>query len=455
MGGTSGGRGVPSMSRAARPVARPRPSVSMPRPSVRPSRPSVRPPAPGRPSTRPSIRPSTRPATRPGSGLRPGMASRPGVRPGPTTRPSGDQLQKFLDLPRPSTGRPTGRPSTLPAIGAGAAVIGGGAAAEFLKSRRPGDSMPDRGRPIHQIQRPGQRPAIQPVRPGERPERPDHRPGVLPERPGQRPGVLPERPGVRPGDRPLRPGVRPGIPDRARTIHRIINRADWLEARRDRSKNIRHRWQQHHPRWDFWKSHPHWAHWRWHRPYRWATWTVVTAWFPWGWSQPVYYSYGDNVYYQGDTVYYGDEALCSAEEYAAQAQEIATSAPEPDEQAEWMPLGVFALTQTEEDAPEPTLFLQLAVNKQGIIAGTFFDSASNVTKPVEGMVDKQTQRSAWTVVDEKWPIMEAGIANLTQDTAPVLVHFEDGQTQSWLLVRLEEPKEAQQEVQAAQPAQKP
>jgi hypothetical protein len=31
------------------------------------------------------------------------------------------------------------------------------------------------------------------------------------------------------------------------------------------------------------------------------------------------------------------------------------------------------------------------------------------------------------------------ISNLTQDTAPVLVHFEDGQTQQWLLVRLEEP----------------
>jgi hypothetical protein len=36
--------------------------------------------------------------------------------------------------------------------------------------------------------------------------------------------------------------------------------------------------------------------------------------------------------------------------------------------------------------------------------------------------------------------METGIANLTKDTAPVLVHFEDGQTQQWLLVRLEEPE---------------
>ena len=34
--------------------------------------------------------------------------------------------------------------------------------------------------------------------------------------------------------------------------------------------------------------------------------------------------------------------------------------------------------------------------------------------------------------------METGIANLTQDDAPALLHFDDGQTQQWLLVRLEE-----------------
>ena len=39
------------------------------------------------------------------------------------------------------------------------------------------------------------------------------------------------------------------------------------------------------------------------------------------------------------------------------------------------------------------------------------------------------------------PIMETGIVNLTENTAPALVHFEDGQTQQWLMVRLEEPAE--------------
>jgi hypothetical protein len=34
--------------------------------------------------------------------------------------------------------------------------------------------------------------------------------------------------------------------------------------------------------------------------------------------------------------------------------------------------------------------------------------------------------------------IETGINNPTQDSAPALLHFEDGRTRQWLLVRLEE-----------------
>jgi hypothetical protein len=61
------------------------------------------------------------------------------------------------------------------------------------------------------------------------------------------------------------------------------------------------------------------------------------------------------------------------------------------------------------------------------------------------MVDKKSQRTAWTVVDKTRPIMETGINNLTKDTVPALVHFADGQTQQWLWVRLEEPEGATQQ----------
>jgi hypothetical protein len=39
------------------------------------------------------------------------------------------------------------------------------------------------------------------------------------------------------------------------------------------------------------------------------------------------------------------------------------------------------------------------------------------------------------------PIMETGLSNLTQDTTPALLHFADGSTQQWLMVRLEQPKD--------------
>jgi hypothetical protein len=142
------------------------------------------------------------------------------------------------------------------------------------------------------------------------------------------------------------------------------------------------------------------------------------------------------VYYQDDSV------IASAEDYAQQAEQIASSAPEvaPDK-AEWMPLGVFALTPDgQASGPDPSLFLQLAISKEGVISGTLNNSATNSTQTIEGMADKATQRVAWTVAGKTRPIMETGISNLTEDTAPALVHFADGQSQQWLMVRLEEPK---------------
>jgi hypothetical protein len=178
--------------------------------------------------------------------------------------------------------------------------------------------------------------------------------------------------------------------------------------------------------------------------WRWAAWPAVTAWMPWGWNEPVYYNYGDNVYYQDGSVYYGDQPVATTEEYAQQAEAIATSIPADVKPAaeDWMPLGVFAVTQDGESASDdPTMFLQLAVSKQGIIAGTFQNTTADTVKSIEGMVDKETQRAAWTPVGESRPLMETGLGNLTQDTAGALVHFADGDTQQWLLVRLDKPKD--------------
>ena len=60
----------------------------------------------------------------------------------------------------------------------------------------------------------------------------------------------------------------------------------------------------------------------------------------------------------------------------------------------------------------------------------------------QGMVDKETQRATWTPIGESRPLMETGLGNLTQDTAGALVHFANGDTQQWLLVRLSKPEDA-------------
>jgi hypothetical protein len=172
-----------------------------------------------------------------------------------------------------------------------------------------------------------------------------------------------------------------------------------------------------------------------------AAWSGVTNWVDSSWTQPVYYYYGDNVYYQDGAVYYGDKQIATEEQYALQAEAIATDIPKAKPAAEdWMPLGVFALTADgKPSAAEPTMFLQLAVSKQGVISGTFQNTATDTVQPVEGMVDKQTQRAAWSGVGKIRPLMETGIVNLTKEMTPALVHFPDGTTQQMLLVRIDKP----------------
>jgi hypothetical protein len=117
------------------------------------------------------------------------------------------------------------------------------------------------------------------------------------------------------------------------------------------------------------------------------------------------------------------------------------TAPAVSEDDDWMQLGVYAITQDDEVAgPPPTMFLQLAVSRAGVMAGMFFDQTSDESMETEGAIDKKSQRTAWVGKGQQWPIMETGISNLTEEAAPALVHFEDGQTQQVLLVRLEDPK---------------
>ena len=205
---------------------------------------------------------------------------------------------------------------------------------------------------------------------------------------------------------------------------------------------------------NWWRNHPYinnyygyggWGGYGW--GYWWgpATWLALSSWIPWDWGTPLYYDYGSNFYYDDGYVYLNGQRLCSAPEYYQQAVQIIDKTPKvTNNKDQWMPLGVFALTP---DAGKPSnMVLQLAVNKEGVIQGTYFNKENNKAKPIKGMVDKESERAVWTFADKNKHavIMETGIYNLTKDETGVLVHFGKEQTQEWLMIRLKESPEGDQ-----------
>ena len=122
-----------------------------------------------------------------------------------------------------------------------------------------------------------------------------------------------------------------------------------------------------------------------------------------------------------------------------------------------MPLGVFAVSSRADD-DHPAMMMQMAVSKEGNLAGMYYNTSDDVALPIQGAVDQKTRRKAWTVGDKKNTVLETGIFNLTKDETPVLVHFGDEKTQNWTMVRLEKPPTGSQDVfgpPAAQPPQAP
>jgi hypothetical protein len=222
--------------------------------------------------------------------------------------------------------------------------------------------------------------------------------------------------------------------------------------------NVRHGW--HHNHWyhscfnhRFWATH--WVGFPWARCHYWwgarpwsywwgcPTWSSYQTWFPsWGWSDPYYYDYGPggNVVFSSGYAYVNDQPIATVEDYAASALDLAT-VPEPanpDEATEWLPLGTFAIA-IDKDDKAPQRILQLAVDREGIISGTMYNKTTEQTYPVQGRVDKATQRVAFTIGDIKDVVLETGIYNLTQQQTPLLAQGE-GRTETYLLLRLDPPE---------------
>lgn len=277
------------------------------------------------------------------------------------------------------------------------------------------------------------------------------------------------------------------IGDRGERIADRGDRGDRIGDRGDRVRDGSHRdWDRWRggDRWDRWANpvRNHWRHnhrpWfnnHWwanhsvHRPYRylnyfgfgigpwgwgyrpwnywWSqpTWYGVTGWFnDWGWYDPWYYDYGygGNVVYYDDGVYVGDTLVGSPVEYAESAAALASvpaDALDRDPTGDWMALGTFAMVAKAQDE-DPSRSIQLAVDKQGIISGTYFDRQRDEAFAVTGRVDRETQRVAFRIDNNPDVVYETGIYNLTQDQTPVLVHDGSEDPFTYLLVRLDQPE---------------
>jgi hypothetical protein len=195
-------------------------------------------------------------------------------------------------------------------------------------------------------------------------------------------------------------------------------------------------------------AHP----WAWHpAAYSAAAWTTaawstataaaVGSWLGWS-AAPAYYDYGDNVTYQDGSVYYGDQFEATAGDYYQTASNLAASGARtaPDD-TDWLPLGIFAVVEGGQQ--KPSMSLQLAVNKQGILRGNAIDDVTQKMLPVQGAVDETTQCAAWTVGDNKSAVFETGVYNLTKQEATGLIHFGADRTEQILLVRLKQDQQPQ------------
>jgi hypothetical protein len=173
-----------------------------------------------------------------------------------------------------------------------------------------------------------------------------------------------------------------------------------------------------------------------------ATWASLTPYLGYGSAQPVYYNYGDNVVYQDNSVYVNGQDVGTSAQYYQQAQQLASTGEDtPGGDGEkWMPLGVFAVAPADQTSAN--MVFQLAVNREGVLRGNYTNTATQQTLPIEGGVDKQTQRVAWILQGNKDTVFETGLYNLTKDEAPLLVHEGKDRTQQELMVRLNQ-KDAQ------------
>ena len=181
-------------------------------------------------------------------------------------------------------------------------------------------------------------------------------------------------------------------------------------------------WYATHPG-SWWATHPH-------RPLRYATWAGLAGWVGLN-TAPVYYDYG----YDGTeaVVTYPDDEDYTVNPFEAEQPQFDLESDQAN--ANWYPLGMFNLVPPGHN--EAVAVLQLAIAKDGTVAGTYQDVRTDKIHQLHGTLDKQTQKVSWTLDTNKSVVYETGMHNLIEPITAVIVNFGDNKKQKWTLERME------------------
>ena len=131
-----------------------------------------------------------------------------------------------------------------------------------------------------------------------------------------------------------------------------------------------------------------------------------------------------------------DAAITQPADAAALAGSGATLS---DEKAAFLPLGVFTIAP--KGADEAVALVHLAVSKDGILRGTYYNLKTDKDQNIHGAVNKEDHSLAWTLGPKGTKVFHTWLEDLTDLPAPVTVRTEDGKTHMWTLARYTEKDE--------------
>lgn len=174
-------------------------------------------------------------------------------------------------------------------------------------------------------------------------------------------------------------------------------------------------WYAQHPQaWQF--THPHADAWV-------ATsFATAAAWLGWNAVQSTSSS---------STVY--DPSLDTVQPEPDAALPPAGAGPPAGASDDWLPLGVYALVRPGQS--QGTSLLQVAVNKEGAVRGTYYDEISDSSHILQGSVNNQNQMVDWTVGQSGKVTFQAGLDDLTHSSTPVALQLPGGRVTYATLLR--------------------